>query len=138
MAHCAFIRRFVGIWRRSLPLQLPDIPLRKHQSPREGIKDAICREFDDLLDRWRKLTDETYSEFFKWSEIGESALLGKAIPHALCSGQFGRMSISSISHLPILGDDFDLLFWNAGRILGEERWSYPEASRPRNRTLRAC
>ena len=81
MAHCAFIRRFVGIWRRSLPLQFPDIPLRKHQSPPEGIEDAIGREFNDLFDLWRKLTSETLSELFKRSEIDESALLGKAIPH---------------------------------------------------------
>ena len=28
MAHCAFIKRFVSIWHRSLPLQVPDISHR--------------------------------------------------------------------------------------------------------------
>ena len=81
MAHCAFIRRFVSIWRQSLPLQMPDIPQRKHQNPPKGVDDAIDREFNDLFDQWRKLTSETLSELFERSEIDESALLGKAIPH---------------------------------------------------------
>ena len=80
MAHCAFIKRFARIWRRSLPLQWPDIPQRKHQNLPEGIKNAIDLEFDDLFERWRKLTNEKLSEIFKRSEINESTLFGKAVP----------------------------------------------------------
>ena len=46
-----------------------------------GVDDAIDREFKDLFDQWRNLTSETLSELFERSEIDESALLGKAIPH---------------------------------------------------------
>ena len=81
MAHCAFTRWFVSIWRRSLPLQGPDIPHRKHQNPSEGVEDAIDREFDDLLDQWRKLTNEILSKPTERYAIGESVLLGKAIPY---------------------------------------------------------
>ena len=81
MAHCAVIRRFVSIWRRGLPLQRPDIPHHKHQNPSEGVEDAIDREFNDLFDQWRKLTNEILSEPTERYEIGESVLLGKAIPY---------------------------------------------------------
>ena len=59
MAHCAIIKRFVCIWYRSLPLQMPDIPHRWHQNPPEGVEDAIDREFNDLFNQWQKLTSET-------------------------------------------------------------------------------
>ena len=81
MAHCAVIRRFVSISRRGLPLQRPDIPHHKHQNPSEGVEDAIDREFNDLFDQWRKLTNEILSEPTERYEIGESVLLGKAIPY---------------------------------------------------------
>ena len=81
MAHCAVIRRFVSIWRRGLPLQRPDIPHHKHQNPSEGVEDAIDREFNDLFDQWRKLTNEILSEPTERYEIGESVLLGKAISY---------------------------------------------------------
>ena len=55
-------------------------PPKTSDSP-EDIEDSIDGEFKDLFERWRKLTDEKLSEFFERSEIGESALLGKAIPH---------------------------------------------------------
>ena len=50
------------------------------ESPK-GVDDAIDREFNDLFDQWRKLTSETVPVLFERSEIDESALLGKAIPH---------------------------------------------------------
>ena len=81
MIHCAVIRRFVSIWRRGLPLQRPDIPHHKHQNPSEGVEDAIDREFNDLFDQWRKLTNEILSEPTERYEIGESVLLGKAISY---------------------------------------------------------
>ena len=81
MAHCAFIRRSASIWRRRLPLQMPDIPHRKHRNPSEGVEDAIDREFNDLFDQWRKLTSEILSDPSERYEIGESVLLGKAIPY---------------------------------------------------------
>ena len=81
MAHCAVIRRFVSISRRGLPLQRPDIPHHKHQNPSEGVEDAIDREFNDLFDQWRRLTNEILSEPTERYEIGESVLLGKAIPY---------------------------------------------------------
>ena len=82
MVHCALISRFVSIWRRRLPLQRPDIPPhRKHQNPSKGVEEAIDREFNDLLDQWRKLTSERLSEPTERYEIGESVLLGKAFPH---------------------------------------------------------
>ena len=77
MAHCAFIRRFVSIWRRSLPLQGPDIPHRKHQNPSEGVEDAIDREFNDLLDQWRKLTSEILSEPTERYEMANQYYSGK-------------------------------------------------------------
>ena len=81
MAYGTFIRRFVSIWRRRLPLQRPDIPHRKHQNPFEGVEDAIDREFNDLFDQWRKLTGEILSEPTERYEITESVLLAKAIPY---------------------------------------------------------
>ena len=81
LTHCAVIRRFVSISRRGLPLQRPDIPHHKHQNPSEGVEDAIDREFNDLFDQWRKLTNEILSEPTERYEIGESVLLGKAIPY---------------------------------------------------------
>ena len=71
----------VSIWRRSLPLQRPDIPHHKHQNPSEGVGDAIDREFNGLFDQWRKPTSEILSEPTERYEIGESVLLGKAIPY---------------------------------------------------------
>ena len=47
----------------------------------EGVEDAIDREFNDLFDQWRKLTNEILSEPTERYEIGESVLLGKAIPY---------------------------------------------------------
>ena len=81
MAQCAFIRQSVSIWRRSLPLQRPDIPHGKHQNPSEGVEDGTDREFNDLFDQWQKLTSEILSEPTKRYEIGESKVLGKAIPY---------------------------------------------------------
>ena len=73
--HCCmtfhtFIRQFVSIWSRRLPLQRPDIPHRKHQNPSEDVEDAIDQEFNDLLDQWRKLNSEILSELTERYEIG--------------------------------------------------------------------
>ena len=56
-------------------------PIASESPPPKGVKDAIDWEFNDLFDQWWKLTSETLSELFERSEIDESALLGKAIPH---------------------------------------------------------
>ena len=76
----------VRIWRRSLPLQRPDIPHHKVRSPK-GVEDAIDRKLGDLFDHWRKLTDEILSELTERYEIGESVFLGKAIPFLIRSIQ---------------------------------------------------
>ena len=81
MTFHTFIRQFVSIWRRRLPLQRPDILHRKHQNPSEDVEDAIDQEFNDLLDQWRKLNSEILSELTERYEIGESVFLGKAIPY---------------------------------------------------------
>ena len=54
---------------------------RKHQNSFECIEDAIDREFEDLFEQWRKLTSEILSEPTERYEMGESVLLGKAIPY---------------------------------------------------------
>ena len=64
----------------------PTLTNARHTPPKttdspEDIEDSIGGEFNDLFERWWKLTDEKLSEFFERSEIGESALVGKAIPH---------------------------------------------------------
>ena len=41
----------------------------------------LIGNFNDLLDQWRNLASETLSKLFERSEIDESVLLGKAIPH---------------------------------------------------------
>ena len=56
-------------------------PIASESPPPKGVEDAIDWEFNDLFDQWWKLTSETLSELFERSEIDESALLGKAIPH---------------------------------------------------------
>ena len=60
---------------------MPDIPHPIASEFPEGVEDAIDREFNDLIGQWWKLTSETLSELFERSDIDESALLGKAIPH---------------------------------------------------------
>ena len=98
MAHCAVIRRFVSIWRRGLPLQRPDIPHHKHQNPSEGVEDAIDREFNDLFDQWRKLTNEILSEPTERYEIGESVLLGKAISYPAQVNSVIGVYIGTLTH----------------------------------------
>ena len=44
----------------------------------KDIEDIIDKEFDDLFDQWRKLTDEILSELVERYEIGEAALLENA------------------------------------------------------------
>ena len=43
-----------------------------------GIEDIIVREYNNLFDQWRKLTNEILSELIEGYEIGEAALLEKA------------------------------------------------------------
>ena len=105
MAHCAVIRRFVCISRRGkLPLQRPDIPHHKHQNPSEGVEDAIDREFNDLFDQWRKLTNEILSEPTERYEMWRISITRESdsIP---CSGQFGNRSIAkAICDIPTTRD----------------------------------
>ena len=42
------------------------------------VEDIIDKEFDDLFDQWRKLTNEILSELIERYEIGEAALLENA------------------------------------------------------------
>ena len=60
----------------------------------------LIGNFNDLFDQWRKLTSETLSELFEWSEIDESALVGKS-DSTPSSGQFGQMSIKTFFALNI-------------------------------------
>ena len=56
-----------------------DIPLRI-AAPPLIVEDAIDKNFNGLFDQRQKLTDEILSEPTELYEIGESVLLGTAIP----------------------------------------------------------
>ena len=44
----------------------------------KDVGDIIDREFNDLFDQWRKLTDEILSEFIERYEIGEVNITRKS------------------------------------------------------------
>ncbi|WP_419910598.1 hypothetical protein [Hoeflea sp.] len=43
----------------------------------KDVEDIIDREFNELFDQWRKLTDEILSDLIERYEIGEASLLEK-------------------------------------------------------------
>ena len=56
-------------------------PTANIRIPPRASRVAIDRKFNDLFERWQKLTDKKLSELFKRSEINESALFKKLLPH---------------------------------------------------------
>ena len=81
MAHCAFIRRLHTYGVDAYPYKCLTYPAENIGIPPKGIEDAIDLGFDDLFERWRKLTDEKLSELFERNGINESAIFEEDVPH---------------------------------------------------------
>ena len=78
MAHLVPIGRLKKYDAKSYRYKDQRYPTVKVRVSPNDIEDIIDREYNNLFDQWRKLTDEILSELIEGYEIGEAALLEKA------------------------------------------------------------